>query len=653
MTLYRQLLIFTFTLFIVLFVGVWVDKLQSTRSFLVDQLETQAQDTATSLGLSLTPFMTDNDLPTMETMMNAVFDRGYYRIISLRDVNGKVLIERVQDVAIEGVPAWFIRLIPLETPGVTSLVMSGWTQAGSLYIEGHPGYAYLTLWKTVVRITVYFLLTGALVLSLGGLGLRALLRPLKQVEKQAEALCRKEYEIQNDIPRTRELRQMVETMNRMTMKVRDMFSEQAGIAERLRKSAYSDMVTGLGNRRYLKGQVQAGIEAPGSDKGAFLLVHILNLQAINDAKGFTAGDELLRKAAAILTKTTLPVNNAALARLTGGDFAIFLPEVNPEDAGQIAEEISSQLARLSIEQIVISDNVANVGGITYEQPMSFSQLLSEADIAMQAARQQGPNKCRIMPAGPSSFEAAQGRTWWKNTLNAVLDSGEIKLLGQTVVMVGQRDQVMHTEVFSRVSLDSDTLISAGVFIPLAERLNLISRLDRQVMEKVLKLVANGWVGGKLAVNISPTSLGDPTFLEWLLEKLKDLPSDAPRFVFEFVEFSAIQHLEIVRKFAASVRQLGYSIGLDHFGQSFANFGYLKSLQPEYVKIDRAYINELATEHSSGSQFFIGALCSAAHSLDILVVAEGVETEPQGTALSGLNIDALQGYLISRPEMLAI
>ncbi len=76
MTLYRQLLIFTLILFFVLFVGVWLDKLQNTRSFLVDQLESHAQDTATSLGLSLSPHMADNDLPTMEAMMNAVFDRG-------------------------------------------------------------------------------------------------------------------------------------------------------------------------------------------------------------------------------------------------------------------------------------------------------------------------------------------------------------------------------------------------------------------------------------------------------------------------------------------------------------------------------------------------------------------------------------------------
>lgn len=652
MTLFRQLLIFTLVLFFVLFVGVWVDKLQSTRTFLVDQLESQAQDTATSLGLSLGPFMAENDLPTIETMMNAVFDRGYYRLISLRDAGGKVLTERILDITIDGVPGWFIRCIPLETTGVTSHVMAGWSQAGTLYVEGHPGYAYRTLWQTAVRITVYFLLTGVFVLVLGGLGMRLLLRPLKRVERQAEALCRREYEIQETIPRTRELRQVVESMNRMTLKVRDMFGEQTAIAEKLRRSAYSDMVTGLGNRRYLQAQAQAVIDSRGSARGAFLIVHILDFQAINDEKGFAAGDELLKKVAAILKKATRQVEHAGLARLAGGDFALLLPEVNPEDTRQIGEEILSLLSRLFVEQITASANVANVGGVTYVQPRSFSQLLSDADTALQAARQKGPNKCEVISVGDDRQEAVQGRNWWKNTLNVAMERGEIRLFSQKVVRTGQRREILQHEVFARVALASGALISAGVFIPLAERLNLIARLDRKVMEIVFRLISSKRISGELAVNISPTSLADPGFQQWLLGSLQGLPQETSRLIFEFVEFSAIQHLETVKTFAAAVKQLGHGIGLDHFGQSFANFGYLKSLRPEYVKIDRAYINELTVEHSDSS-FFVSALCSAAHSLDILVIAEGVEKEQQCSLLFDLHIDALQGYFVNQPEVLAL
>ena len=96
--------------------------------------------------------------------------------------------------------------------------------------------------------------------------------------------------------------------------------------------------------------------------------------------------------------------------------------------------------------------------------------------------------------------------------------------------------------------------------------------------------------------------------------------------------------------------MGHGYGLDHFGQGFSNFGYLQSLRPDFVKIDRAYTNELQSKESD-SHFFIGSLVGVAHSLDIMVVAEGVETEEQYSLLQELNLDAVQGYLIGRPEPL--
>ena len=126
MTLYRQLGIFTLVLFFMLFTGTWLVKLESTRSFLIDQLESHAQDTATSLGISISQHSGEIDIPAVESMINAVFDRGYYRIVRYTDAQGDVLVDRALDITIENVPQWFIRLIPLKTPEATANVMAGW-----------------------------------------------------------------------------------------------------------------------------------------------------------------------------------------------------------------------------------------------------------------------------------------------------------------------------------------------------------------------------------------------------------------------------------------------------------------------------------------------------------------------------------------------
>lgn len=649
MTLYRQLIIFTLALFFILFAGTWFAKLETTRSFLVDQLESHAQDTATSLGLSLSQHMVSRDMPTIESMISAIFDRGYYRVIRLTDVGGHVVSERVLEVTIEDVPPWFIRWIPLETPDATANVMAGWIQAGEIHVKSHPGYAYKTLWDDVVRTTLWFLACGIFVLIAGGFGMRVLLRPLFLVERQADAICRKEYEIQERIPWTREFRRVVEAMNRMTVKVREMFEEQVIQAEGLRERAYHDPVTGLGNRRYFDTQVTARLDRRDSvTKGILLLVKLNDLDRLNRQRGFQAGDEFLKRAAAMLQDATAPYATRVLARLTGGDFGIFLPDVPPWDAEAIASGVAGHLGRIAAERIAVTDNVGYVGAATYETTVTLARLLSEADLALTAARQTGPNGFSVRAITDATDKMPLGQQQWKELLEKALHERRISLDAQPVVKTTDRSRLLHLEIFSRIVLEDSTLLSAGVFMPLAERLKLVSSIDRIVIEEVMKLDHSRLEVGRIAVNVSPASLQDDSFRLWLQSALKALPRTAPRMIFEFSEFSALQNMDLVRDFSTLVREYGHAMGLDHYGQSFSNLGYLKSMRPDYVKIDRAYTGELKDEEND-SRFFIGSLCSVAHSIDIMVIAEGVETEQQVQVLRELKVDAVQGYVVDRPK----
>jgi len=422
MTLFRQLLIFTLVLFFFLFAGTWFARLNSTRTFLLDQLESHAQDTATSLGLSISPYMVKKDLPAVETMINAVFDRGYYRVIRLADVEDKVLVDRTQEVAMEGVPQWFVSFVPLETPSAMSIVLAGWSQAGTVLVESHPGYAYKTLWDTVVTTSLWFLAMIIVVLVGGGFGLRVLLKPLKRVEHQADILCKKQYEIQTNLPRTRELRRVVEAMNRMTYKVKDMFDEQARVAERLRKNAYHDSLTGLGNRRYLEGQVATRLDrGESSINGAFMLVELKDLQELNQEKGFQAGDELVKRVGQVIKSSVEHVPHCALARLTGGNFGLFLPDVSIGEAGRIAESMVKGFAQLSVEELTLSENVGHIGGVVYERTTEIGQLLSCADTALRIAQQEGANRWNMETLSSESDTAAYGQKRWQDTLSTALE----------------------------------------------------------------------------------------------------------------------------------------------------------------------------------------------------------------------------------------
>ncbi len=648
MTLYRQLVLFILFLFLLLFAGSWLVKLESTRSFLLNQLQSHAQDTATSLGLSLSQCMADNDLVAVEARLNAIFDRGYYRQIRLTDVSGAVVKELNLKVKVEDVPQWFVRLFPIKTPHARANVMSGWYQYGTLLVESHPGYAYKMLWEIAVRMTVWFAVAGLLVFVAGALVLRILLRPLQGVELQAEALCNKEYRIQEPLPRTRELRQLVAAMNRMTVKVREMFEEQVATAERLRQHAYSDPLTGLGNRRYLASQVAAHFERKeGVSQGALLLIQVHQLRKLNQQKGFQAGDLLIKRVAEILQAQSSRISEVEVTRLTGGDFCIFMPAASPGDAEQAAAAIVNGMTLLVVEQLTLSDNVGHVGAVVYECATSLGTLLSEADLALRTAKRNGPNTWQMVTLTLDCARRYQGEQAWKSALERAIRERNIFLFAQPSVACEDLNQIVHLEIFSRVVQEDGRLLNAGLFMPYAERLDLVAALDLVVLEKVKEFDKNELGVHRIAINISPSSLLDDSFRQRTEAILRDLPEKAPRITFEVVEFSAINHLDRVKEFRTMVARHGHGIGLDHFGRSFSNFGYLQSLRPDFVKIDRAYVSELKGQENDSS-FFISSLCSVAHSLDIAVIAIGVEEEQQWRILQKLNLDAMQGYFIDKP-----
>ncbi len=650
MTLYRRLIIFTLLLFFILLAGTWIVTFENSRSFVIKQLSSHAQDTATSLALAISQHPVENDRVRMEAMIDAVFDRGYYEIIRVTDLQRKVLSERKLNIVIEGVPRWFVLLVPIETPGATANIISGWRQTGSIYVKSHPGYAYQTLWLSSVRTTILFIVCGIFVLLAGAWGLRKILKPLAGVETQADAICRKEYNYQEILPGTKELRQVVIAMNRMVKKVQTMFEEQVAIVEEFRKHAYYDSLTGLGNRRYLESQIQAYLlRHDGQTKGVLLLVQLNDLRSLNQARGLEAGDALLKETAKILQGAMEPYYHHVLVRLTGGDFCIFLPDAQPGDAEFVAANVTNKLCGLAPLHISGMDNIAHAGAVTFAYPAPLGLLLSEADRALRWAQQTASNSWHIIAMTDEAEKMPAGQQQWKTELEKVIHDHRIDLVVQPVVKTAELNTLLHLEILSKIIRPEEgQTFNADRFLPYAERLGLTPLLDRIVLEEVLKLDRRQLDIDHVAVNISPASLSDSDFMGWLYKILKDASSSAPRITFEFSEFAAIRNLPLLREFQMFVQDCGHAIAIDNFGQGLSNFAYLHSLHPEYVKINRAFTEEIR-DAESDMRFFIASLCTIAHSIDVAVIAVGVETEMQYKLLRDINIDGVQGFFIDTPK----
>ena len=652
MTLYRQIVISIITLLVLGFMGTVIISTNNLRAYLETQLEVHAQDTATSLGLSLSPHMKPRDMAIVQSMVDAIFDRGYYSSIGVTTLDGQTLLERKVEAGTGNAPQWFVDAVALQAPAAEALIMSGWKQSATVYVTSNPGNAYRELWSNTVDTFWLFLISAVALILLALLAVRVVLKPLRNVEHQANAICNRSYAIQKELPRTRELRRVVLAMNHLATKVKEIFAEQAALTEGLRKQAYMDPVTGLGNRRFFTRQLKSLVESPEeSTQGAFLLLELNQLSRVNKASGYTAGNELLARTAKLINARMRNAENYFAARIKGAEYGIIAAGISKQDTEMLAESLCHDLLQLRADGLVVEDNIAHIGIAMWHQGDTLSELLSEADIALRAARSCEQNSWKLYVPPAAEQANIHGEEHWHDFLRQVVESGNIILTVQPVYGLGnQQHELLHREVLLRISDTNGAPITASIFMPMAERVGLASRIDRLAIDKLLDFMVTGKeVSIDYAVNLSTTSLHDPEFKEWFCRRLLDNPAAARRLLVEFTEYSALVNVQDTGNFIQRLGTLGCRCGIDQFGRGFYSFGYLRNIKVNYLKIDGSYTRGIDREEDN--QFFIKALTDTAHSVDIKVIAQSVETSQERSVIEAMNLDGIQGYLTGKPETL--
>ncbi len=651
MTLSRQLIILLVTLVVLLFLGTLTISVSGTRDYLESQLASHAQDAATSLGLSATTHVNNDDEAMVTTMVNAMFHRGDYLGIRFERLDGEVWIERVTELRVEQAPNWFIALFTLNPPQRSATMMSGWRQVGKVVVTSHPGLAYEQLWQIARRTLNLFLIGAAIVVAIGVLVLRIMLRPLKAVEQQAAAICNREFPVVRDRPFTLEFRRVVEAMNRLSARVARLLTESEQTAARLRQQAFQDPVTGLANRRQFMDVLAHRVDEPelvGSS--GLLLLQLRDFKAFNQAQGYFEGDRLLKAAGALIAETLAAEPKATVAHFTGANFAVLLEGVDQQRLECWARELTTRMAGMYQRFELASADVAHVGGVLYSGQRA-SALLSEADMALREAQRMGANTWVVRAGQPKHADTRPGREW-RSLIEQAIDAGQFTLLRQPVVSCPGR-KPLHHEVFLRISDPQrpGEDIAAAVFMPMAENTGLAPVIDRAVIDRLLRLLAGDGVAegfsGKVAVNLSPASLLDEDLLGWLAVRLADIPLLAARLIIELPEYGVSSDLTRMQEWIARLAPLGVEFSLDHFGKGFTSFAYLRKLKVNYLKIDGSFVRHI--DQQEDNQFFIKNVADIAHGLDMVVVADSVETESAWQALACIGVDAGRGYWLGRPE----
>jgi diguanylate cyclase len=411
-----------------------------------------------------------------------------------------------------------------------------------------------------------------------------------------------------------------------------------------------DTLTGLPNRTTLTERIDAAIELARRRNSVFgiLFMDLDGFKTINDSLGHSAGDQVL---AAFAQRLQICVRATdTVARLGGDEFVVLCENLGSrQDAGLIAEGVLERM-----REGVWNDNeplqvMPSIGIALYPQDGdTVDTLLKHADAAMYEAKRAGRSTYRFFET--SMNEAATRTLQIQHALHEALAAGQFSLHFQPKFR-GDSNELAGAEALIRLNHPVLGVLPPLEFIPIAERSGQIVQIGywvvRETCRQIRSWVEEGLPAMKIAINLSPRQLSQPTLVSSILKIVQDENVACDRIMFEITETVAMQDaprtIEMIREFQAS----GFEIAIDDFGTGYSSLAYLQRFRVKQLKIDRFFTNGLDDKTPEGTAI-VSAIIALAHSLDMDVVAEGVETASQLGKLKAMMCDEMQGFLLGKP-----
>lgn len=642
MSLKKQLMLFINGVVIILLAATFWINLDNTRSFLQHQLESHAQDTATSLGLTLSHVADPEDVATMETIINAIFDRGYYREITLTDPDGKVIYKRENPLKIEGIPGWFIHMIDLQPATAQAYIVAGWIPIGHVKVVSHPGYAYAELWQNFLNLLKLFVIITLVSSIIVLFYLKNLLAPLQKLVDQARLIVQRRFVYQKELPKTPELRQVVIAINSMVERLKSIFEREARHTAELQKLAYTDEVTGLGNRAHFEVILNSALSDDANAlPGSLVIVHLDDLKKINSEHGYLKGNAVMKALADLFSDLASRYPQSTLARINGAEMAILLPQVPPH---QIVEAIEKRIEQWPerLKELLLSPSEAVVyAAVTdFRSGEQKADVLGRVDHALKTARDRHLKVC-------VQATAAEEDQHFVTVVRDALEQARLILLGQPAVHAEDAERLHDIEIYARLQDEQGNLLEARRFIPVLKALGAESAFDRLVLSKVFEHASRHPTTVPFAVNVTERVLLDDDLQQWLLQQVK---TNQRPLAFEMPEYFLELHAGACQDFMARVREAGGLVGFDGFGRELGERHDLHALQPDYVKLAHGFVKPLLSGDEK-TQAYLASVLEMTENIGVTVIATGVESEAAAEAFKALGFEWLQGRYQADAERL--
>ncbi|MDZ7747905.1 MAG: EAL domain-containing protein [Halofilum sp. (in: g-proteobacteria)] len=433
-------------------------------------------------------------------------------------------------------------------------------------------------------------------------------------------------------------------------------TEARRLSEQLSFQAAHDPLTGLCNRREFETRLERAVTG-ASEHGtehALCYLDLDQFKVINDTSGHVAGDELLRQLGMLLSGHLR--SRDTLARLGGDEFGVLLEHCSVDQAWAIANTIREAIEefRFAWESKTFSIGVS-VGLVPVSgQGESISTLMSAADSACYAAKEQGRNRIQVYHEEDSQLARRYGEMAWVSRIQHALDDDRFELAFQPIVaLAADADEPPHYEMLVRLREDSGELVLPGAFLAAAERFSLAVGIDRWVVDNAFRWFAERARRRQdpmlCSINLSGHSLSDEGFLDYVIAQFDELLIDPSQVCFEVTETAAISNLASATRFINVLKEVGCLFSLDDFGSGLSSFAYLKSLPVDFVKIDGLFVRDIVDDPLDLA--LVRSINEIGHTMGKRTIAEFAETPGVLEKLREIGVDYAQGYSLGMPQLL--
>ncbi len=417
--------------------------------------------------------------------------------------------------------------------------------------------------------------------------------------------------------------------------------------------AHHDSLTSLINRDQFKNHIEEALELAqiNGSEHALIYVDLDQFKIINDTCGHVAGDELLIQIG-VLIKGLLGENDY-VSRMGGDEFGVLLMDCSIQEAMAMATRLHEAIKQYRFfwneQPFTVSSSIGVVS--ISSASTNVEEVLASADMACYAAKDKGRSYIQVYDLNDEDLNQRRDQMHWASRIRQALDEDSFVLYRQAIV--GLSEPVRNYEFLVRLQ-DNGNLVPPGLFIPAAERYNLMTLIDRWVVKHAFQYVQSLMDSGQAMaslyfINLSGSSLNDEAFFLHVKECREQYAVPANRFCFEITETTAISNVESASDFISEIREMGFLFALDDFGVGMSSFAYLKAIPVDILKIDGGFVRNMLDDPMDLA--IVEACNKIAHSAGLKTVAEFVENKEIEDKLRALGVDFGQGYGIEKPKPL--